>query len=60
MTIVACGLSPKMPQAARVGLAGNYFGVHVVYGAEVVGMGRIIGDGGCFSAPNSAGMILSL
>lgn len=42
------GLSPKTKEAAIIGLAGSYFGVHVLHGQEVVGMGRIIGDGGCF------------
>ena len=42
------GLCPKAVEAARIGLRNTWFGVHVVYGGETVGMGRIIGDGGCF------------
>ena len=42
------GLSPKAVVAARIGLRNTWFGVHVVHGGETVGMGRIIGDGGCF------------
>src|SRR5262249_1622182 len=42
------GLSPKTPEAARLGLAGTYFGVTVLHKGSVVGMGRVIGDGGCF------------
>ena len=35
--------------AARAGLAGTIHSVVVLYeGAAVVGMGRLIGDGGCF------------
>jgi ribosomal protein S18 acetylase RimI-like enzyme len=42
------GLSPKTPEAARLGLAGTYFGVTVLRNGTPVGMGRAIGDGGCF------------
>ena len=42
------GLSAKPPEAARLGLAGTYFGVTLLHSGAVVGMGRIIGDGGCF------------
>jgi ribosomal protein S18 acetylase RimI-like enzyme len=42
------GLSGKTPEAARVGLANTWFGVTVRHGGEAVGMGRVIGDGGCF------------
>ncbi|HXW24173.1 MAG TPA: GNAT family N-acetyltransferase, partial [Xanthobacteraceae bacterium] len=45
---VAAGLSPKTVEAARVGLAATYFGVSVVQRGALVGMGRIVGDGGCF------------
>lgn len=41
------GMSPRDVAAARIGLANSYFGVHVRHGAEIVGMGRIIGDGAC-------------
>lgn len=42
------GMSPKTPQAARKGLPNTLYGVSLRHGDEVVGMGRIIGDGGCF------------
>jgi GNAT superfamily N-acetyltransferase len=42
------GLSNKSADAARLGLAGTYYGVSITQGSQVVGMGRIIGDGGCF------------
>jgi ribosomal protein S18 acetylase RimI-like enzyme len=42
------GLSPFTPQAATFGLKGTFFGVRVVCNGEIIGMGRIIGDGGCF------------
>jgi ribosomal protein S18 acetylase RimI-like enzyme len=42
------GLSPKSKDAANRGLAGTYYGVSIVHNTEIVGMGRIIGDGGCF------------
>lgn len=44
----AAGLSPKSAKAAEAGLAGSLFAVQVVHGEDVVGMGRVIGDGGCF------------
>ena len=42
------GLSPKTPQAASKGLPNTLYGVSLKLGDEVIGMGRIIGDGGCF------------
>jgi ribosomal protein S18 acetylase RimI-like enzyme len=42
------GLSPFSESAAQAGLAGTYFGVSVLYQDNVVGMGRIVGDGGLF------------
>ena len=42
----ATGLSDKSPEAATLGLAGTWFGVCVLDGDDVIGMGRIIGDGG--------------
>jgi ribosomal protein S18 acetylase RimI-like enzyme len=41
-------LTPKSLEAAKLALPNTWFGVHVVYGGETIGMGRIIGDGGCF------------
>jgi GNAT superfamily N-acetyltransferase len=45
---VAAGLSEKDAEAARVGLANTVFGVCVEDRDEVVGIGRVIGDGGLF------------
>ena len=45
------GLTPKTLQAATVGLANTLFAVQIadtLSPANVVGMGRMIGDGGCF------------
>ena len=44
----ATGLSAKSAEAAVRGLANTLYGVSVVDGERVIGMGRIIGDGGCF------------
>jgi len=35
-------------EAAARGLPNSLFAVQVLHGDEVVGMGRVIGDGGCF------------
>jgi GNAT superfamily N-acetyltransferase len=45
---VACGLSPKSPEAASIGLKNTVFGVCLKHQGRIIGMGRIIGDGGCF------------
>ena len=45
---VAAGLSTKTADAAAKGLPNTLFAVQILHGDEVVGMGRIIGDGGCF------------
>ena len=45
------GLSPKTTEAATIGLANTLFAVQVTLSSSpdtVIGMGRIIGDGGCF------------
>lgn len=44
----AAGMSPKTLEAARRGLPNTLYGVHLRRGDQVVGMGRVIGDGGCF------------
>lgn len=41
------GLSPKTKVAAEAGLKGTIFAVQVLDDDEVIGMGRLIGDGGC-------------
>ena len=45
---VATGLSAKTTEAAAKGLPHSLFAVQVLHGDAVVGMGRVIGDGGCF------------
>jgi GNAT superfamily N-acetyltransferase len=42
------GLSDKSDTAATRGLRQTLFAVQVLQGEEVVGMGRVIGDDGCF------------
>lgn len=44
----ASGLSPKTGAAAAAGLPNSCFAVQVMCDGEPVGMGRVIGDGGCF------------
>ena len=44
----AAGLSRKSSEAAARGVAGTLHGVSILRGGELVGMGRIVGDGGCF------------
>lgn len=45
---VAAGLSRKSPAGAVIGLANSWHAVVVRHGGEIVGMGRVIGDGGLF------------
>lgn len=40
------GLSPKTQEAAEAGLPNSWFAVTVHQSGRVVGMGRVIGDGG--------------
>lgn len=42
------GLSVFSKAAAETGLAGTCFGVSVLFENRVVGMGRVVGDGGLF------------
>ena len=42
------GLSPKSEKAVRRGVANTTYGVSLLRGEDVVGMGRIVGDDGCF------------
>lgn len=45
------GLTPKTLQAATIGLAHTLFAVQIAQSSSpntIVGMGRMIGDGGCF------------
>ena len=45
---LAAGLSRKTEEAATIGLKNSLFGVTVFCGSEPVGIGRVVGDGGCF------------
>lgn len=45
---VSSGLSDRSAEAAAAGLPNTWFGVVVRQDGEAVGMGRIVGDGGCF------------
>lgn len=42
------GLSAFSEEAARKGLKGTLFSAVVFHNEKAIGMGRIIGDGGCF------------
>ncbi|NII10305.1 GNAT family N-acetyltransferase [Oleiagrimonas sp. C23AA] len=44
----AAGLSAFSPPAAEVGLADSWAAVCVRRDGDLIGMGRIVGDGGCF------------
>lgn len=45
---IKAGLSAKRIESAVAGLPNTLFGVLVRHGEEIVGMGRVIGDGGLF------------
>ncbi|RQO58443.1 N-acetyltransferase [Paucibacter sp. KBW04] len=45
---VQAGLSAKSDQAAALGLPNSLFAVQILQADTPVGMGRVIGDGGCF------------
>lgn len=45
---VTAGLDGRTVEAATIGLKNSLFAVNVKYGNEIIGMGRVIGDGGCF------------
>ncbi len=45
---IQCGLSPKTDEAAEKGLKNSICCVSLEVEGRVVGMGRIVGDGGCF------------
>lgn len=44
----AAGMSPRSKEAARMGLPWTWYGVSIWHGENCIGMGRVIGDGGCF------------
>ncbi|WP_053992614.1 GNAT family N-acetyltransferase [Mangrovimonas sp. TPBH4] len=43
-----CGLSDKTEQACSIGLKNALYSVMLEVNGTVVGMGRLVGDGGCF------------
>ena len=45
---VKCGLSPKLDEACEIGLKNSMYSIMVAEQGDVVGMGRVVGDGGCF------------
>jgi GNAT superfamily N-acetyltransferase len=45
---LAAGMAPRSAEAAARGLPSTLHGVSVLHDQRVVGMGRVIGDGGCF------------
>lgn len=42
------GMAPRTLEAARRGLPNTLYGVSLLLDGQVVGMGRVIGDDGCF------------
>jgi len=45
---IAAGMHAMSREAAARALPNTLYGVHLEQGGEVVGMGRVIGDNGCF------------
>ena len=43
---IETGLSPKSQEAAERGLANTLYGVSLIRAGDVIGMGRVVGDGG--------------
>jgi ribosomal protein S18 acetylase RimI-like enzyme len=43
----ACGLSPKTPEAAKIGLPNSLYSTTIRKHERIVAMGRVVGDGGC-------------
>ncbi|KID57144.1 GCN5 family acetyltransferase [Pseudoalteromonas luteoviolacea] len=44
---VTAGLSAKSLKAAQIGLPNTLYGVSVRHDGELIGMGRVVGDGAC-------------
>lgn len=42
------GMNSRSAEGAARGLPNSLFAVQVIYDSETVGMGRVVGDGGCF------------
>lgn len=45
---LAAGLDPKTPEATALGLPNTLHGVMISQDGHLIGMGRIVGDGGLF------------
>ncbi|MEM6379153.1 MAG: GNAT family N-acetyltransferase [Bacteroidota bacterium] len=45
---IISGLSPKSDEACAIGLPNSLYAVMIKEENQVIGMGRVIGDGGCF------------
>ncbi|WP_178025140.1 GNAT family N-acetyltransferase [uncultured Paenibacillus sp.] len=45
---IQAGMSPRSEEGAAIGLANSLFAVSLYDEAGLAGMGRLIGDGGCF------------
>ena len=45
----AAGLSDFSENACRIGLGNTLYGAWLREGDQLIGMGRIVGDGGCFA-----------
>lgn len=43
-----CGLSLKDNKAAQMGLVNSLYSISLIVNNQIIGMGRLIGDGGCF------------
>ena len=44
---VLCGLSPRSVEAASRGLPNSLYATTVRHEGKLIGMGRVVGDGGC-------------
>jgi len=45
---IRTGLSKKEVNAAEIGLKNSLYSVMIEVGGQIIAMGRVIGDGGCF------------
>lgn len=45
---VDSGLSKKTDKASKIGLKNSIYSIMIEFKGTIIGMGRIIGDGGCF------------
>lgn len=45
---IKCGLSAKEYESVKNALSKSIYAVQIIHEGKMIGMGRIIGDGGCF------------